>query len=330
MKKWTLIPKLALALVALCTGFLSPAQDNRLSHVPNTASLVVKLYFRCLDSSPAFKALVDSGMLGSIHDDMTQIPWTGNKELPDPVIFYAQEKGPGWVMLVETDKKPQELVETMSELFGDQQSVEHYAIGDTITIKRLSTDKKNGKPVKTKSRIVYLTKTVLVFGPKNGPVSYDFSANPTIPAVELAGLETAGRNVVAAGIMRSFPVPASDDMTGLSALVKTGMFTISEQESGEVSLSLNFECKGEKEAGLTARRLRSFVRIALVSLFATDKDLVKELNNTFETANEGDKASLEIRLPAVTVDKVLAFYGIIPQRKAPMAVPPSEREVAQK
>ena len=332
MKKWTLIPKLTLAFSALCAGFLSSAQDKRISHIPDVSALVVKLNLEKLNSSPAFKAIADSGILASIRDDLKQIPWTENGALPDPVVVYAPVQSQGYAMLVNTDKRPQELAEMMTAQFGDGKTAEYkqYAIGDTVTVKRSFLDHKKRQQSETEARIVYLTSSIAAFGRAKSPVSYSFFANERVPADELASLQAPGPAVVAAGIMRNFPVPASDDPTGLSALVKTGEFTVSEQESGEVSFTLEFDCKGEKEAALAARRLKSFVRIALVSLFAADKDLLRELNGTYKTACEGNKAGIELGLPKTAVEKILAFYGITPEKDVPMAAPAVKQEDAQK
>ena len=121
-------------------------------------------------------------------------------------------------------------------------------------------------------------------------------------------LQNAPADAVAVGILRSFPLAAADDPTGLSALVKSGDFIIREYEPGAASLVLNMECKGEKEAQQAARRVKSFLQITLVSLFSLDKKLFKELNSSYTATASGSKAKVEIKLPKATLDKVRAYY----------------------
>lgn len=333
MKTWnSTIPTLAAAALMFCAGFFTTAQDKRFSHIPDAAALVIRLDLDKLNSSPAFRELADSGVLASVRDGLKQIPWTENGALPDPVVVFAPDKGAGCVMLIETDKTPKELAEKMTALYGDDKSVEHtkYALGDTVTVNRIVTKRKNKRKLEMESRIVYLSPGIAAFGRENSPLSYRFFEDGMIPADELADLEMPAPDVVAAGILRSFPVPASDDPTGLSALVKTGAFTLSEQESGDVSLVLAFECRGEKEAALAARRMKSFVRIALVSLFAADKPLFKMLNSSCKTTGDGNMATLEISLSKDSVDKIRAFYGFDRMTQIPAATPAAEQEDVQK
>ena len=90
--------------------------------------------------------------------------------------------------------------------------------------------------------------------------------------------------------------------------MKSGDFIVSEYEPGAASLVLNMECKGEKEAQLAARRTKSFLQITLVSLFALDKNLFKELNSSYTATATGNKARVEIKLPKATLDKVRSYY----------------------
>ena len=332
MKNWKFIPKLAAAALLLCAVASLSAQDSRFSHIPDAAALVVKLDLEKLNSSPAFRLVADSGELAAIRDDLKQIPWTGNAALPDPVIVFAPEMGRGFVMLVETDKSPDELAEQMAARYGDGMSVEsrQYAIGDTITVRQTVKDRKGRPRPETRARLVYLSLRTVAFGREDSPLSYRFFADDMLPSSDFAKLEDASEDIAAAGIMRSFPVPASDDPTGLSALVETGEFTLSERKSGEVALSLRFECKGEKEARLAARRLKSFARIALVSLFAADQGLFKELNDSCTTSCDGNRASLELKLPKAAVEGILAFYRQTPKKSSPVAAPAAEQEVGRK
>jgi len=332
LKTWNFITKLAAAIFLLCAGVFSFAQDKRFSRIPDAAALVVKLDLEKLNSSPAFGLLADHGELAAIRDELKQIPWTENGAIPDPVIVYAPELGSGFVMLIDTDRSPKDIAGEMAEQTEDGKTVEfeRYPIGHTITLKQSVTDRKKRQHLETEARIIFLSSGVAAFGRNGSPLSARFCTAEQLPDSEFAKLQTTPADVLAAGIMRSFPVPASDDPTGLSALVKTGEFTISEQESGDVSFVLAFECKGEQEAAQAARRMKSFARIALFSLFASDKDLFKELDAACRTTAEGTGATLELKLPMAAVEKVLAFYGIMPKRHVPMAVPATKQEAARK
>ena len=168
--------------------------------------------------------------------------------------------------------------------------------------------KTNKQELRSAGEILYLTSKTAAFGRKGHPLDRAFFSNKTLPASEFAMLQNAPAEAIAVGILRSFPVSAADDPTGLSALVKSGDFIISEYEPGAASLVLNMECKGEKEAQLAARRAKSFLQITLVSLFALDKNLFKELNSSYTATSTGNKAKLEVKLPKATLDKVRAYY----------------------
>ena len=108
--------------------------------------------------------------------------------------------------------------------------------------------------------------------------------------------------------MRSFPVAASEDPTGLASLVTSGELMVTEYAPGAVSLVLDLNCKNAKDAELAARRMKSFLRITLVSLFAADKTLFQELNKSCSTSSSGNTAKLEVKLTKNTMDRVRAFY----------------------
>jgi hypothetical protein len=180
---------------------------------------------------------------------------------------------------------------------------------DIITLKYPKTDRKTKKQVlKTEAEILYLTPRTTAFGRKGNPLDIAFFTDGTLPESEFAFLRNAPANAVAVGVMRSFPLAAADDPTGLSALVKSGDFVIAEYEPGAASLLLNLECKGDKEAQLAARRLKSFIQITLVTLFSADKNLFKELNKSYMATSSGSKAKLEIKLTKASLDRIRTFY----------------------
>ena len=108
--------------------------------------------------------------------------------------------------------------------------------------------------------------------------------------------------------MRSFPVAATEDPTGLASLVTSGELMVTEYAPGAVSLVLDLNCKNAKDAELAARRMKSFLRITLVSLFALDKKLFKELNSSYTATATGNKVKLEVKLPKATLDRVRSYY----------------------
>ena len=93
-----------------------------------------------------------------------------------------------------------------------------------------------------------------------------------------------------------------------AALVTSGELTITESEPGAVTLVLDLNCRSEKDAELAARRMKSFLRITLVSLFAADKSLFQELNKACSTSSGGNTAKLEAKLTKSAMDRVRAFY----------------------
>lgn len=311
MKKRNIIPKLAAAAMLLCAAFLLPAQDERYSQVPKGVALVVNLNMGKLYSSPTFKAAAESGDILAIRNDLKQIPWNAAGTIPDPVIVYAPRMGSSYAMLVGTDKTPQQLVSEMKAKFGNKKTVESGKNGgaDTITVKYPKTDRKTKiRSMKTEAEILYLTTHTTAFGRKGRPLDFAFFADDKLPASEFAFLQNAPANAVAVGVMRSFPIPAADDPTGLSALVKSGDFVIVEYEPGAASLLLNLECKGEKEAQMAARRLKSFIQLTLVTLFSADQSLFKELNRSYTATSSGSRAKLEIKLTKSSLDRIRAFY----------------------
>ena len=311
MKKRNIIPKLAAAAMMLCAAFLLPAQDERYSQIPKGAALIVTLNLGKLYSSPTFKAAAESGDILAIRNDLKQIPWNAAETVPDPVIVYAPRMGSSYAMLVRTDKTPQQLVSDVNARFGNKKTVESGKTGgaDTITVKYPKTDRKTKKQtMKTEAEILYLTPGTTAFGRKGRPLDFAFFADDKLPASEFAFLQNAPADAVAVGVMRSFPIPAADDPTGLSALVKSGDFVIAEYKPGAASLLLNLECKGEKEAQMAARRLKSFIQLTLVSLFSADPSLFKELNKSYTATSSGCRTKLEIELSKSTLDRIRAFY----------------------
>ncbi len=303
--------KLAAAAFVLCAGLTASAQDERYSQIPDGAALVMNLNLGKLYSSPTFKALADSGDVLGIRNDLKEIPWNKAGTLPDPVIVYAPRMGDSYAMLVGTDKTPDELVKDMDARFNKQKSVESEktGLGQRIMIKEPHRNRKTNKQeLRAAGEILFLTPKTVAFGRKKNPLDLAFFASGNLPASEFAMLQNAPADAVAVGILRSFPIPAADDPTGLSALVKSGDFIVREYEPGAASLVLNMECKGEKEAQLAVRRVKSFLQITLVSLFSLDKNLFKELNSSYTATSSGNKAKVEVKLPKATLDKVRAYY----------------------
>ena len=300
-----------LAAFALCAGLAAFAQDERYSLIPDGTALVMTLNLGKLYSSPTFKAVAESGDVLAIRNDLKDIPWNKAGTLPDPVIVYAPRMGDSYAMLVATDKTPDELVNDMNARYNRQKSVESEktGLGQLITVKEPHRNRKTNKQeLRSADEILYLTSKTAAFGRKGHPLDRAFFSNKTLPASEFAMLQNAPAEAIAVGILRSFPVSAADDPTGLSALVKSGDFIISEYEPGAASLVLNMECKGEKEAQLAARRAKSFIQVTLVSLFSLDKKLFKELNSSYTSTATGNKAKLEVILPKAALDKVRAYY----------------------
>ncbi len=307
MKKQRCFTKLVAAVLALCAGAILFAQDERYSRIPDGAALVMNLNLGKLYSTPTLKAIADSGDVLAIRNDLKSIPWNKAGTLPDPVIVYAPRMGDSYAMLVGTDKTPDELFREISKkrlaVSGKSGSAQ------LITLKENHRNRKTGKnDLRDAGEILYLTPTTVAFGRKKNPLDRAFFANKPLPASEFAMLQNAPADAVAVGILRSFPLAAADDPTGLSALVKSGDFIIREYEPGAASLVLNMECKGEKEAQQAARRVKSFLQITLVSLFSLDKKLFKELNSSYTATASGSKAKVEIKLPKATLDKVRAYY----------------------
>ena len=311
MKKQRIIPKLAAAVLAFCAAAILFAQDERYSQIPDGAALVMNLNLGKLYSTATFKAVAESGDVLGIRNDLKAIPWNKAGTIPDPVIVYAPRMGDSYAMLVGTDKTPDELVRDMNAQYKKQKSVESEktGLGQLITLKEPHRNRKTNKSeMRPAGEILYLTPETVAFGRKGHPLDRAFFSTKILPAKEFAMLQNAPAEAVAVGILRSFPIAAADDPTGLSALVKSGDFIIKEYEPGAASLVLNMECKGEKEAQLAARRLKSFLQITLVSLFSLDKNLFKELNSSYKATASGSKAKLEIKLPKTTLDKVRAYY----------------------
>ena len=311
MKVWNSFLKIAAAAFTLCAGLAAFAQDERWSQIPDGAALVIDLNLGKLYSTPTFKAIAEAGDVVGIRDDLKGIPWNKAGTLPDPIIVYAPRMGDRYAMLVGTDKTQDELIKDINNRYGKQRSVEtkQTALGQMITVKAPHTNSKTKKQeMRNVGEILYLTPRTVAFGRKKRPLDLSFFATNTLPASEFGLLQNAPADAIAAGILRSFPIPAEDDPTGLSALVKTGDFIVKEYEPGSASLVLNLECKGDKEAQLAARRLKSFIKITLVSLFSLDKKLFKELNKSYTATSTGSSVKLEIKLPKSTLDKVRSYY----------------------
>ena len=311
MKQWNRLWKSAAAALALCAGLAAFAQDERYSQIPEGAALVMNLNLGKLYSTPTFKAVAESGDVLAIRDDLKAIPWNKAGTIPDPVIVYAPRMGDSYAILVGTDKTPDELFNDMKTRFGKQKTVESEktGLGQMITIKEPHTNRKTRKQeLRDAGEILYLTPRTVAYGRKKNPLDRAFFSADTLPAAEFAMLQNAPADAIAVGVIRSFPVAAADDPTGLSALVNSGDFIISEYEPGAAMAVLNMNCKGEKEAQLAARRAKSFLQITLVSLFALDKKLFKELNSSYTATATGSKAKLEVKLPKATLDKVRSYY----------------------
>lgn len=310
MKTWNRLIKFTAAAFALCAGLAAFAQDERYSQIPDGAALVMNLNLEKLYSTPTFKAVADSGDVLGIRNDLKGIPWNKAGALPNPVIVYAPRMGESYAMLVGTDKMPDELVKDIRTRYEKQKwSVESDKTGQMITVKEPHLNRKTKKQeMRTAGEILYLTPGTVAFGRKKRPLDLAFFATGVLPASEFALLQDAPADAITVGVLRSFPIPAADDPTGLSALVKSGDFIVKEYEPGAAMAVLNLECKGEKEAQLAVRRLKSFLKITLVSLFSLDKDLFKELNSSYTAASTGNKVKVEIKLPKKTLDRVRSYY----------------------
>jgi len=312
MKKRNIVPKLAAAALLLCAGLAAFAQDERYSQIPDGAALVMNLNLENLYSSPTFKAIADSGEVLGIRNDLKGIPWNKAGTLPNPVIVYAPRMGESYAMLVGTDKTPDELVSDITARYKKQKwSAEpgKVGIGQMITVREPHRNRKtNQQEMRVAGEVLYLTPNTVAYGRKKHPLDLAFFATDPLPATEFELLQNAPADAITVGVLRSFPIPAADDPTGLSALVKSGDFIVREYEPGAASLVLNIECKGEKEAQLAVRRVKSFIKITLVSLFSLDKDLFKELNSSYTATATGSKAKIEVKLPKATLDRVRAYY----------------------
>ena len=312
MRKWNRILMFAAALAALCAGFTSFAQDTRFSMVPDGASMVINVNFEKLYSSSTFKSLAESGEVSSLRDDLKKIPWNGNGVIPDPLLVFAPRMGFGkYVVLLDADNDLKGLADQLATLNGTKKTVEtaDRGAGRMITVKRPKTDKKTQKVIqKTEAEILCLASHTAVFARDKCPLDVTLFSGKPLPAAEFDSIRKLPENVVAAGIMRQFPIPPDQDLTGLSSLVKSGDFVFSEYEPGAALLVINMDCKGEKEAKTAARRLNSIVRIAFVTLFAADPDLFKKLNRSFSSAYSGTTATFEFKLGKSTLDEIRAFY----------------------
>lgn len=311
MKPMNRFLKSAAAAFTLCAGLAAFAQDERYSQIPDEAALVMNLNLGKLYSTPTFKAVAESGDVLGIRDDLKAIPWNRAGTLPDPVIVYAPRMGDTYAILLGTDKTPDELVNDLTARYGKQRAVgpETSGPGQKITLKEPYVNRKTKKQeLRNAGEILYLTPRTVAFGRKKHPLDLAFFSAGTLPASEFALLQNAPKDAIAVGVIRSFPVAAADDPTGLSALVNSGDFIVSEYEPGAAMAVLNMNCKGEKEAQLAARRAKSFLQITLVSLFALDKKLFKELNSSYTATATGSQAKLEVKLPKATLDKVRSYY----------------------
>ena len=285
--------------------------DYRFAEIPDQTAVVLKLNLNKLYSSATFKAVADSGDVLAIRNDLKQIPWTKDGALPDPIILYAPRLGTSYAMLVGIDRTGSEIKDLLAAQFGDKKKVEseRTGLGDKITVTSDKVDRKTKKTrTQTEAEILCLNSRVAAFGRKDCPLDLGFFATENLPKDEFAKLQDLPDNVVAAGVMRSFPVAASEDPTGLAGLVTSGELTITEYAPGAVSLVLNLNCKNAKDAELAAKRMKSFLRITLVSLFAADKSLFQELNKACSTSSSGNTAKLEAKLTKNTMDRVRAFY----------------------
>lgn len=311
MKKWNRILTFAVTLAALCAGLASFAQDKRFSMVPDNASMVIGINFNKMFSCPTFKALADSGDFLSIRDDLNTIPWNDSGIVPDPLLVYTPRTGFAYAALVDADNDLNDLAAQLVKLNGTKKTVEtsKYGVGELITVKIPKIDRETQKTVqKTEAEILRLAPHTAVFARGKYPLDVSLFSRDTLPASDFDFIRNMPENVVIAGIMRQFPLAPGDDLTGLSSLVKSGDFIVSEYEPGAALFALNLECKGEKEARTAARRMNSIVRVVFVTLFAVDIDLFKQLNKSLKAKYSGTTATIEIRLRKSTIDDVRAFY----------------------
>ena len=286
--------------------------DRRFSEIPDQVAVVLKLNLSKLYSSPTFQGVADSGDVLAICDELKQIPWTKDGAFPDPIILYAPRMGLNYAMLVSTDRSANEIKDLLVAQYGDGKKVEseRTGLGERIMVRSEKTDRKTKKTVtKTEAEILCLTSYVAAFGRKSCcPLDLGFFASKSLPNEEFAKLQDLQDNVIAAGLMRSFPIAAYEDPTGLATLVTSGELMVAEYEPGMVSFVLDLNCRSEQAAEQAARRMKSFLRITLVSFFAADKTLFQELNKSCSTSSKGNTAKLEAKLTKNTMDRVRAFY----------------------
>ena len=311
MRKPTRILRFAATAAALCVGLAAFAQDGRFSMVPDNASMVVNVNYDKLFSCPTFQAFAESGEILSPYKDLKEIPWNDSGKVPDPLVVFSLQTGLRYAMLVDTGISTKDLAARIADRHKNKKTVEtkEYGIGDLLSVQRPKSDKKTKKTsLKTESEILCLAPFTAAFGREKHPINLELFTHDTLPASRFDSIRNPPDNVAVAGIILKYPIRTTEDLTGLAALVESGDFTLSEVEPGVAQFTMHLKCKGEMEAATAARRMRSVVRIAFVTLFAADRSLFSELKDSFRTESSGTGATLEIRLPSETLAKIRAFY----------------------
>jgi len=311
MRKSISILRFAATAAALCAGLVAFAQDKRFSMVPDNASMVVNVNYDVLYSCPTFQPIAESGEFWSPYNDLKEIPWNESGKVPDPLVVFSLQTGLRYAMLVDTDLDTADLAARIADRYKNKKTVEakQYGIGSFLSVQRPKVDRKTKKQyLKTESEILCLAPRTAAFGRENHPINIDLFSRDTLPASTFDSIRNLPDNVAIAGIVLKYPIRTTEDLTGLAALVKSGDFTLSEAEPGIAQFTLHLNCKGEKEAATAARRLKSVVRIAFVTLFAADRSLFRELKDSYRTESSGTTATLEIRLPLESLAKIRAFY----------------------
>lgn len=305
------ILRTAATLAVLCAGLAAFAQDKRFSMVPDNASMVVNVNYDVLYSCPTFQPIAESGEFWSPRNDLKEIPWNESGSLPDPLVVFSLQTGLRYAMLVDTETDTKDLAARIADRYKNKKSIEtkQYGIGELLNVQRPKTDKKTKKQyLKTESQILCLGPRTAAFGRENHPIDLDLFSRGTLPPAVFAPIRDLPDNVAAAGLILRYPLRTTEDLTGLAALADTGDFTLSEVEPGVAQFTLHLNCKGEKEAAAAARRLKSVVRIAFVTLFAADRSLFREIKDSYRTESSGTRATLEIRLPLESLVRIRAFY----------------------
>ena len=311
MRKPNRIRRFAVTIAVLCAGLAAFAQDKRFSMIPDGASMVVNVNFSKLYSCPTFRPIAETGEVSSVYNDLKRIPWNDSGEIPDPIAVFSLRTGFRYGLLVYVDSDTNDLAARITEKVKNKKTIEtkEYGIGRVLSVKRLKTDSKTKKQyLKTESEILCLAPHTAVFGREKHPVDLDLFTRDPLPSSIFASIRNLPDNVAVAGLILQYPIRATEDLTGLAALVRSGDSSLSEEEPGIALFTLHLDCKGEKEAETAARRLKSIIRLVFVTLFAADRSLFRELKDTYRTERSGTRATLEVRIPQETLAKVRDFY----------------------